>query len=167
MMQQSSHVRIPLRYCRTVWTWCECVCVCVCAVGVCTYMCSYAHVCVWVMRMYIYTCLFIMLCCVCVCVCACEVVYSICMQILFSCSTGTATVYPDSTSSNSTSATLASPLPCLVHKTVIPPGIKHFICFCRTQQVHPLPATSRTATYFARHGLNLRSCGRSVITMKR
>ena len=28
-------------------------------------------------------------------------------------------------------------------------GLKHFICFCRTQHVHPLPATGQTATYFA------------------
>ena len=54
-----------------------------------------------------------------------------------------------STPFNSTPATLALPLPCPVHKTVIPHRIKRFIRFCKTQHVRPLPATSRTATYFA------------------
>jgi len=70
-------------------------------------------------------------------------------QIILPCSIGTATAHPDPsnlTPSNSTSATLASPPICPVHKRVIPHRDQVFHCFCRTQHVHPLPPTGHTAT---------------------
>ena len=74
-------------------------------------------------------------------------------QIYFFCSTGTATAHPDPWHAQHP---LTRHLQHLLHlflaqSTRLPyhTGIKHFIHFCKTQHVQPLPVTSHTATYFA------------------